>query len=54
MVGVRHPLAPLFSALDDRQQAIAQQVMTDEIAKHRAVSGSYRLPATARVITARC
>ncbi|MFG1923095.1 class I SAM-dependent methyltransferase [Cryptosporangium sp. NPDC048952] len=44
------PLEPLFGALD---RGDAQQTMADVIARYRTGSGGYRLPATARLITAR-
>ena len=46
-------LKPLFGALDERRRAAARQVMAEEMAEYRTASGGYRLPATARVITAR-
>lgn len=46
-------LKPLFDSLDGHQRAAARQVMADGMAEHRTTSGGYRLPATARVMTAR-
>lgn len=46
-------LRPLFTSLDDHQRVAARQEMADMMAEHRTESGGYRLPATARVITAR-
>ncbi|GAB2832962.1 class I SAM-dependent methyltransferase [Actinoallomurus bryophytorum] len=46
-------LKPLFDSLSAGQRAGAREVMADMIEEHRTPSGGYRLPATARVITAR-
>nr|WP_221383179.1 class I SAM-dependent methyltransferase [Actinoplanes polyasparticus] len=47
------PLAPLFASLGEARLGEAQQVMTERLAGHRTATGGYRLPATARLITAR-
>jgi ubiquinone/menaquinone biosynthesis C-methylase UbiE len=47
------PLKPFFDALDEHQRATARHTMADTISKYRTPSGSYRMPATCRVITAR-
>lgn len=47
------PLKPLFDSLDDNQLVAARRLMTETMAEHRTASGGYRLPATARVMTAR-
>lgn len=47
------PLKALFDPLDEHRRATARRLMTDEMQAHRTASGSYRLPATARAITAR-
>ncbi|GLY16674.1 hypothetical protein Kisp01_36890 [Kineosporia sp. NBRC 101677] len=47
------PLTALFGALTEQQLARARQMMTDDLAQHRTRTGSYRLPARARLVTAR-
>ncbi len=47
------PLGELFGALDPDRHAEARRLMGDTIAGYRTEAGGYRLPATARVLTAR-
>ncbi len=44
------PLQPLYAALDEQRVRAA---MVEQISRYRTPSGSYRLPATARLLTAR-
>lgn len=46
-------LKSFFDALDQHQGNTARQTMADAIAKYQTASGSYLMPATCRVITAR-
>ena len=46
-------LKPFFDNLDDQQRDTARQTMADSISKYRTATGSYLLPATCRIITAR-
>jgi SAM-dependent methyltransferase len=47
------PLQAWFDALDGQQLAAARSAMAEDISEYRTGTGSYRLPATSRVITAR-
>ncbi|MBE8515948.1 methyltransferase domain-containing protein [Amycolatopsis sp. H6(2020)] len=47
------PLKMFFDALDERQHASARHTMADALREYRTPSGSYRVPATCRMITAR-
>jgi SAM-dependent methyltransferase len=47
------PLKPLFDSLDENQAIAARHVMADSLSAYLTESGSYRLPARARTITAR-
>jgi len=47
------PLKALFDSLEEHRRAAARRLMADEMKEHRTPSGGYRLPATARTITAR-
>jgi ubiquinone/menaquinone biosynthesis C-methylase UbiE len=47
------PLKALYDSVDEHQRVVARRVMADEMKEHRTTSDGYRLPATARAITAR-
>jgi SAM-dependent methyltransferase len=47
------PLKALFDSLDERQLTEARRSMADDLSAHRTESGSYRLPATCRLLSAR-
>jgi SAM-dependent methyltransferase len=47
------PLKPFFDLLDEPQRAMARHAMADALSDHQTLSGSYRVPATCRMITAR-
>ncbi|WP_306216001.1 class I SAM-dependent methyltransferase [Actinoplanes sp. RD1] len=47
------PVGALFGALGEERHAAARRLMAATIAGHRTATGAYRLPATARVLTAR-
>lgn len=49
----RDPLKAVFEAMDEKQVDQARRTMMDDLAEYRSAAGSYRLPASARYITAR-
>jgi hypothetical protein len=46
-------LKPFFDNIDEHQRTSARQTMADSISRYRTVTGSYQLPPTCRIITAR-